>query len=155
MESDILQFDYVLSFTDEEATGMLIPQTAWDHVSSGIHLTLVGRLLSHRSVQFEALKGALIQLIQAAHGLTVRKVSEFRFRLVFAHVEDLRRVLELRPWIFDRNLVLLQPLMQWEDPLLVNLGWCPFIVHIHDLRYGQRSVEVVCYIGRFLGCLVE
>ncbi|KAK4417244.1 hypothetical protein Salat_2550000 [Sesamum alatum] len=56
--------------------------------------------------------------------------------------EDLRRVLDLRPWVFDKNLLILQTLSQSEDPLSVNLDWCPFFVHIHNLPYGQRTLEV-------------
>ncbi|KAK4415198.1 hypothetical protein Salat_2627000 [Sesamum alatum] len=81
----------------------------------------------------------------------VRKVSDDRFCLVFHHIEDLRQVMEMRPWNFDKNLILLQPLSHQTDPLTINLDWCPFFVHIHDLRYGQCTVEVVRYIGNYLG----
>ncbi|KAK4430690.1 Vesicle-associated membrane protein [Sesamum alatum] len=116
MESDIMKFDSILSLTEEEATSVVIPQTVWDKGYGGYCLTLVGRLLSHRLVHFEALK-------------------------VFNHSEDLRRVLEMHPWIFDRNLVVLQPLTQSDDPMSVSLDWCPFFIHIHDLLYAQRSLE--------------
>ncbi|KAK4435172.1 hypothetical protein Salat_0680500 [Sesamum alatum] len=106
-------------------------------------------------IHFEALKGRLIQLIQAARGVTIRKISETRFCLVFNHKEDLRRALDMRPWIIDRNLVVLQPLSQPEDPLSISLEWCPFFVHIHDLQLGQRSVDVLRYIGNYVGAWLD
>ncbi|KAK4416785.1 hypothetical protein Salat_2504000 [Sesamum alatum] len=61
--------------------------------------------------------------------------------LLFNHAEDFLGVLELRPWIFDKNLVVLGPLSARDDPLLVNLDWCPFFVDVHDLKLGQWTVE--------------
>ncbi|KAK4431347.1 hypothetical protein Salat_0896800 [Sesamum alatum] len=89
--------DKVLSLMDEEVADFTIPQATWDCGIGACHLTLVGRLVSHRSVHFEALKGSLTHLIQASRGLLIRKVSESRFCLVFNHIEDLRRVLDMRP----------------------------------------------------------
>ncbi|KAK4423004.1 hypothetical protein Salat_1883000 [Sesamum alatum] len=155
MESDILKLDSVLSLSVEEASGPVIPLSEWNKGLDGYDLTLIGRLLSHRSVPFEALKGTLIQLIQAARGVTMRKISEERFCLVFNHIEDIRRVLVMRPWIFYRNLVVLQPLSLSDDPLSISLDWCPFFVHIHDLNCGQRSVAVVRHIGKAVGSWLD
>ncbi|KAK4418218.1 hypothetical protein Salat_2234500 [Sesamum alatum] len=155
MESDILNLDSALSLTEEEATSVVIPQSDWDKGVDGYRFTLVGHLLSHRLIHFEALKVRLIQLIQAARGVTVRKLLETRFCWVFNHEEDLRQALDMRPWIIDRNLVVLQPLSQPEDPLSISLDWCPFFVHIHDLRLGQRSVDVLRYIGNYVGVWLD
>ncbi|KAK4413728.1 hypothetical protein Salat_2785600 [Sesamum alatum] len=71
--------------------------------------------------------------------------------LVFNHREDLRRALEMRPWTFDRNLIILQRVNQQEDPSNICLDWSPLYVHIHDLRYGQRTLDVLRYIVSCLG----
>ncbi|KAK4435264.1 hypothetical protein Salat_0689700 [Sesamum alatum] len=147
--------DKVLSLLDAEVADFTIPQTTWDSRSGGFHLTLVGRLVSHRSVHFEALKSVLVQLIQATRGVSIRKISESRFCLLFNHIEDLRRVLDMRPWIFDRNLIVLRQLSPKEDPLSLNLDWCPFFVHVHDLPYRLRSIEIIRYIGGSLGSWLD
>ncbi|KAK4430767.1 hypothetical protein Salat_0838400 [Sesamum alatum] len=155
MESDILKLDSALSLTADEASGVVIPQSDWSKGLDGYGLTLVGPLLSHRSVHFEALKWQLLQLFQVARGATMRKISKSRFCLVFNHIEDLRRTLDLHPWVFERNLVVLSPLAQHDDPLTIPLEWCPFFIHIHDLGYGQRSVEVIRRIGNYLGAWLD
>ncbi|KAK4428567.1 hypothetical protein Salat_1156500 [Sesamum alatum] len=88
-------------------------------------------------------------------GVTIHKVSEARFCLVFNHCEDLQRVLDLRQWIFYCNLVVLQPLSLAVDPLSMNLDWCPFFVHVNDSPFGQRTVDVVCFIGESLGARLD
>ncbi|KAK4438678.1 hypothetical protein Salat_0202300 [Sesamum alatum] len=101
MDGDILRLDLVLSLMVEEGEGVCIPQSEWDKGAGGFRLSLVGRLLSHRPVHFDALKDSLTSMFQTVRGVVVRKVSESCFN----HFEDLRRVLDLRPWIFDRNFV--------------------------------------------------
>ncbi|KAK4421993.1 hypothetical protein Salat_2150000 [Sesamum alatum] len=112
MENDILKLDAVLSLTEDEASGVVISQSAWDKGLGAYHLTLVGRLLSHRTVHFEALRGSLAHLIQATRGMA---------------------------------------LSQFDEPLAVNLDWSPFFVHIHDLPYGQHTLDVIVHIGTCLG----
>ncbi|KAK4415662.1 hypothetical protein Salat_2673600 [Sesamum alatum] len=141
MDSDILKMDKVISLMDEEMANFIIPQEIWDRSFGCLHLSLVGRLVSHRSVHFEAMKGSLVYLIQASRGVSIRKVLESWFCLVFNHVEDLRRVLDMWPWIFYRNLIVLQQLSPQEDPLSLNLDWCPFFVHVHDLPYGLQTIK--------------
>ncbi|KAK4434504.1 hypothetical protein Salat_0613200 [Sesamum alatum] len=56
------------------------------------------------------------------------------------------------PWIFDKKPThFFQQLSHLDDPLAVNLDWCPFFVHVHDLPYGQRTLEVIKYIGAYSG----
>ncbi|KAK4417048.1 hypothetical protein Salat_2530300 [Sesamum alatum] len=155
MESDLLKLDIVLSLTEDEAPGLVIPQSGWEKGAGGFRLMLVRRLLTHRSVLFDSLKDSLVRRFQTAQGVSVRKVSDSHFCLVFNHFEDLQRVLDLRPWIFDRSLVVLQPLASTADPLTTNLDWCPFFVHVHDLLYAQRTVAVLRYIGDCLGAWMD
>ncbi|KAK4424716.1 hypothetical protein Salat_1665200 [Sesamum alatum] len=56
----------------------------------------------------------------AVRGVSIRKVSDSRSCLTFNHPEDLRRILELRPWIFYKNLIVLQPIPPKENPLLIR-----------------------------------
>ncbi|KAK4438736.1 hypothetical protein Salat_0208200 [Sesamum alatum] len=155
MDGDILRLDSVLSLIVEEGEGVCIPQSDWTIGLGGFRLTLVGRLLSPRSVNFEVLKDSLTCMFHTVRGVVVRKVSESRFCLIFNHFEDLRRVLDLRPWIFYRNLVVLQPLSSSADPIEVNLDWSPFFVHVHDLPLAQRTVAVMRYIGARLGAWLD
>ncbi|KAK4423213.1 hypothetical protein Salat_1904100 [Sesamum alatum] len=124
MESDILQFDYVLSLTEDEAAGVVIRQAAWDKGSSAYRLAPVGRLLSHRTVLFDALKGFLVHLIQATRGMVVHKVSESRFCLVFSHQGDLRR----------RTLAVIQHIGDCVGSWLSE----------HDIAWDISFYETVC-----------
>ncbi|KAK4424802.1 hypothetical protein Salat_1673800 [Sesamum alatum] len=73
-------------------------------------LTLVGRLLSHRPANFDALTRTFLMLLRPTKGVNIRRVAENRYCFVFNHIVDLRRTLSLRPWTFDCNLLIIQPL---------------------------------------------
>ncbi|KAK4438487.1 hypothetical protein Salat_0183000 [Sesamum alatum] len=77
------------------------------------------------------------------------------FPIEFNHVVDLNRTLSLRPWIFDRNLLILQPWTVEPSPTEVDLGWSPFFVHVHGLPYTLRTIEVVGFIGRTIGAWAD
>ncbi|KAK4424571.1 hypothetical protein Salat_1650600 [Sesamum alatum] len=155
MEGADLLLDSSLTLTDVEEAGVTLPPCVWPSRWLGISLTLVGRLLSHRSVNFEALRNSLSSLLRPVRGMSVQRVDDVRFCLEFNHVVDLNRTLSLCPWIFDRNLLILQPWTVEPSPTEVDLGWSPFFVHVHRLPYTLRTIEVVGFIGRTIGAWAD
>ncbi|KAK4439151.1 hypothetical protein Salat_0250000 [Sesamum alatum] len=81
------------------------------------------------------------------------------FRLTFVgrlpFDSDLCRGLDLLPWTFDWNLVVIQSLSPTANPLSVDLDWCPFFINVHDLSFAQRTFVVVHYIGKCLGAWLD
>ncbi|KAL0438846.1 UNVERIFIED_CONTAM: hypothetical protein Slati_2367600 [Sesamum latifolium] len=111
MDKDILKMEAVLSLTEGEPEAIVMSHSTWQSSNANHHLTLVGTLLSHKPVNFEALRNTLLNLIRLMRGITISKIQENRFYFVFNHVVDLKRTLDLRPWTFDRNLLIIQPLL--------------------------------------------
>ncbi|KAK4415195.1 hypothetical protein Salat_2626700 [Sesamum alatum] len=87
-----------LSLTEAEEEAVLIPIEDWHKENHALLLSLVGRILSHRAVNFGALKQTLMNLIRPVCGMQVYKVSDER------------------------------PLAAGEDPADVCLDWSPFHV---------------------------
>ncbi|CAN1300616.1 hypothetical protein LINPERPRIM_LOCUS24644 [Linum perenne] len=54
-------------------------------------------------------------------GMVVEELDNRKLLFRFRHIIDLRRVLELGPWIFDSSLLVLKELKQGENPLQVEL----------------------------------
>ncbi|KAK4391524.1 hypothetical protein Sango_1930200 [Sesamum angolense] len=64
---------------------------------------------------------------------------------------ELDRALEGCPWSFHKDILILNGLKQEENPRQVDLNWCEFLVHIHDLPIWNMNLGVAMYIGNHIG----
>ncbi|CAN1780695.1 hypothetical protein LINPERHAP1_LOCUS15167 [Linum perenne] len=71
--------------------------------------------------------------------------------LRFNHIVDLRRVVDLGPWSFDQNLLVLRELKSGETPTTVDLRYVDFWIHVTNLSVSLFSATV----GKALGDYVE
>ncbi|KAK4428724.1 hypothetical protein Salat_1172300 [Sesamum alatum] len=135
---------------EEEDDCIVLPNTIPSSPIT-LDLTLVGQLLSHRSTNFDALTRTFFMLLSPAKGVNIRRVAENHYCFVFNHIVDLRHTLSLRPWTFDRNLLIIQPLSLGMAPEEVSLDWSPFFVRVHGIPYGLRSSDTARMIGSKIG----
>ncbi|KAL0326615.1 UNVERIFIED_CONTAM: hypothetical protein Sangu_1739500 [Sesamum angustifolium] len=87
--------------------------------------------------------------------MSVWRISEERFCLKFNHSLDLLRVLEGRPWVFDKNLIILEQVGNNDRPEEVCLDWCPFTVFVHDLPLPRQTRDIAEHIGNKLGQFID
>ncbi|KAK4414789.1 hypothetical protein Salat_2585800 [Sesamum alatum] len=59
----------------------------------------------------------------------------------------IQRVVEGCPWAFDKNLLVLKAISAEENPMNVNLDWCDFFVHAHDVPIGKMTKPIAQFIG--------
>ncbi|KAL0352088.1 UNVERIFIED_CONTAM: LINE-1 retrotransposable element O protein [Sesamum calycinum] len=78
-----------------------------------------------------------------------------RFLLKFFHSVDRDRVLASGPWAFEKNLVVLAPVSDIDNPAEVDLAWCDFHVRIHGLPLGKMTPEIASIIGGKIGRLKD
>ncbi|KAL0321162.1 UNVERIFIED_CONTAM: hypothetical protein Sradi_5377700 [Sesamum radiatum] len=152
-----VEIELNLSLTGEEDVENSIPTDVWNKGgnSDGIKFGVVGRLLSHRNSNFDALKSTLSALLQPVKGMSMWRISEERFCIRFNHRLDFQRALEGRPWSFDKNLLLLEPIVENVNPDVVDLEWCPFTIHVHDLPLTQHNRNMAEFIGGKIGKFLE
>ncbi|KAK4438712.1 hypothetical protein Salat_0205700 [Sesamum alatum] len=140
----------MLSLTEEKTEQVKIPDAIWKQ-SEDVHLMVIGRVLSRKWVNFEALKIGLIRMLNPGKGMTVRSLNDERFLIAFNHRIDKRRAIEGGPWIFDKQLIVLNTIDRGDNPLDICLDKCAFTVFIHDIPYSQRTHEMARHIGQSLG----
>ncbi|KAL0410932.1 UNVERIFIED_CONTAM: hypothetical protein Slati_3682900 [Sesamum latifolium] len=115
----------------------------------------VGKVLSHRNTNFDALRNVLTSLLQPVKGVVIKRVSEERFCLQFNHRLDMQRALEGRLWVFDKNLLLLESVDDGKNPLDVCLDSCPFTVFVHDIPLSLQTKNIAEHIGNKLGRFID
>ncbi|KAK4433419.1 hypothetical protein Salat_1104200 [Sesamum alatum] len=138
-----------LSLTEEEDEGLVVSvQNLQDHNADYSNaLMLVGRVLSHRTSNFDLLKSTIQSLLQPVKGLQIRRVSEDGFCLYFNHKLDLQRALDGRPWVFDRSLLIMERVEDGNNPLDISLDWSPFTVLVHDIPLSLQTSIIAEHIG--------
>ncbi|KAK4433454.1 hypothetical protein Salat_1107700 [Sesamum alatum] len=112
---------------------------------------VVGRLLSNKGFHFDSLRSTILQSFNPLKGADVKLIGDNRWLFRFNHHLDQRRVLENYPWAFDKHLLILHSVDAEENPATVDLEWCEFHVHVHDLPLGKMTREMAEFIGNHIG----
>ncbi|KAL0458596.1 UNVERIFIED_CONTAM: hypothetical protein Slati_0486800 [Sesamum latifolium] len=128
-----------LRLTEREGGGEVIPDGLWSAASENHQLFLVGRLLSNKQPKFEALASSIKSMLNPVKGLKMRRLEGGRFLIRFNHIIDRNQTLEGCPWSFKKNTLIFSGLGINENPLNVNLDWCKFYVHVHDLPLSKMN----------------
>ncbi|KAL0325489.1 UNVERIFIED_CONTAM: putative mitochondrial protein [Sesamum radiatum] len=132
-----------------------MPTGIWhsDPENGGFHV--VGCVLSHKPYHVAALKTVLKSSLNPAKGMDISFIEGDRFLLKFFHSVDRDQVLASGPWAFEKNLVVLAPMSDIDNPAEVDLAWCDFHVRIHGLPLGKMTPEIASFIGGKIGRLKD
>lgn len=120
-----------------------------------LSLCLVGRFLTSRPINFNAMEHTLAALWQPFEQVSVRREEGDRYVFQFYHSVDVQRVLDMRPCTFNNHLLVLEKLEGFSHPSEVPLTHVPFWIQVHGLPSGFFSERVVTRIGNELGVFME
>ncbi|KAK4426793.1 hypothetical protein Salat_1448000 [Sesamum alatum] len=155
MEAEIQRLGWALQLTEDEGNGLRLSEDLCDEPTTGNDLFLVGRLLIPRDVNFKGLARSLKGMMNPVKGMDIKASPEGRFLLHFNHTIDKQRVLARCPWSFEKGLIILNDVPTNANPMHVDLNWCDFIVHVHDLPLSKVTLGVAPHIGNQLGLFEE
>ena len=88
-------------------------------------------------------------------GVLISDVEEDLFLVEFGDKRDKQKVLDMSPWSYEKNLVLLQDFDGDAVPKDINLIWSPFWVQIFNLPLKSRTRETGWRIGCNLGEVMD
>ncbi|KAK4421419.1 hypothetical protein Salat_2092400 [Sesamum alatum] len=155
MDEEIARMNRALSFTVEEEQGLVIRRDLWLGGSNDPSLILVGRILTHRGINFAALCSTFLCAANPRNGLEFTRISTDCFLLHFRHHVDQRRILDSGPWNFDNHLILLGEFGQGDDPLTMDLHYYDFTVRIQGISGSQLNPTLGRLIGSKLGTVKQ
>lgn len=116
---------------------------------------LVGRLLTEKNVNFQAMQNVLASIWRPREGIEIHDLGSQRYSFVFFHVLDLQKVLDGGPWTFEQNLLLHHKLEANEDPYQVQLNTTDMWVQVYDLPRGMLSEKILQSIGNHIGTFLK
>lgn len=95
------------------------------------------------------------KIIRLVEGVSMKDISAGHFLFQLFHSEDLNRVFEGGPWIFDNCMLLLRKVYPGELPATVPLFHLNIWVQIYFLPVGFMKKTVGKQIGDFIGFFLE
>ena len=118
-------------------------------------LSLVGRFLTDRSINFNFMRDRLSHLWRPGKGVCISEFANQRYIFKFFHVVDLKRVMAGGPWTYDNHLLILHWIQPGEYPNQIPLNSIDIWVQIFDLPSSCMSKSVGKQLGNYLGSFLE
>lgn len=110
-----------LNLNDADSEGLILDDDLIPSLVDEYQLCLVGRFLTEKKMDFEAMKNTLIPIWQSIKGMDVKELGQNRYIFRFFHERDLCRVLNDSPWSLSNQILILRRLLLGEQPSQVPL----------------------------------
>ncbi|KAI8024636.1 Uncharacterized protein LOK49_LG02G00834 [Camellia lanceoleosa] len=155
MVDSLLDLMRTLSLTSEEDTVVNLSGDSTTLMRGKSDLCLVGKLLTRRPVNFDAMQSTLSSVWQPTKGMQVRVFGDNLFVFVFGHAVDKRRVLSNGRWTFDKHLLMLGEMDPTVQPSDIRLIMVHFWVHVCNLPLILMNKEVGQIVGNTIGQFLD
>lgn len=142
-----------LSIEDEENGGFIIEEAAI--LANKESYTLVGRFLTEKNINFNAMQNVLASLWRPKEGMEVHDLGDYRYSFVFYHTMDLQKVLEGGPWSFEQNTLVYDIILAESDPKIMKLNDIDIWVQVYDIPKGFISENILSGVGNFVGTFLK
>lgn len=116
---------------------------------------LIGMIGTDRKINREAFKTVLSRIWRTAGPVVFKEVQNNVWVFEFVECDDKRRVLEGRPWSFDRHILVLKDFDGSIPPSQMQFSHSPFWIQVHDMPLLCMNKAVGSKIGESLGELED
>ena len=144
-----------LNFMEEEDTRIDLDSTSTKAAKAVGKCCAIMKIWTQRSINLDALRKNLRMLWKPNKGVQISEVEEEVFLVEFGDVKDKKKVLDMCPWSYEKQLVIIQ---EFEGELTlkeIDLKWVPFWVQIYNLPLKSKTRETGWVIGSSLGSVLQ
>ena len=121
-----------LTFTEEEGEDIELGCKRTRVVREIGKNCLVMKILMQHIIVLDALQKHLKMLWKPNRGLWIFEIEEEMYLVEFGDGRDKKRILEMCPWSYEKQLVLLQEFEGERVPKEIIIKWTPFWVKIYN-----------------------
>ena len=144
-----------LSLTEDEQSDDIVKKEWLDDQEEVKQNCLLGKLMTRKNVNVEAMNSVFIKIWKISYGLSIREVGDRLFLFHFEDILERDRILQKQPWSFNKSLMVLKEIDGNKQLEEVNMDWCPFRVQIHGLPLGLMNEKIGTVLGDAIGDLEE
>ena len=144
-----------LTFMEEEDTSIKLDSSSTNAARKVGKYCAVIKILSQRSINVDALRKNLRMLWKPNKGVQISKLEEDLYLVEFGDEKDKRKVLDMCPWSYEKQLVLIQEFEGRLTPKEIEVKWAQFWVQIYTIPLNSRTRETSWAIGSCLGAVID
>ena len=144
-----------LTFTEEEGEGIELGSESTRAAREIGKNCLVMKILTQRIIVLDALRKHLKMLWKPNRGIWISEIDEDLYLVEFGDGRDKKRILEMCPWSYEKQLVLLQEFEGERVPKDITIKWTPFWVQIYNLPLMSMTRESGMEIGGKIGRVLD
>ncbi|XP_030941471.1 uncharacterized protein At4g02000-like [Quercus lobata] len=144
-----------LSFTEEEADDVELGSGSTKVAIERGRFCAVLKVLTNKSVSLDALRKNLRMMWKLKKEMKLSEIEEDLFLVEFGDEKDKRKVIDMSPWSYEKQLVIIQEFEAELTPKEIELKWSPFWVQMFNLPLKCRTRETGMVIGSKLGEVLE
>ena len=135
---------------DEEEYGAEVPKP----MEATVH-RLAGRFFTKRMLNVEAIARTFKPLWKPTGELKLRDLGENILLFEFSDSLDLTRVLEFKPWTFNKNIVVFREVTEVEEVPTLEFSMVNFWVQLHNLPHTSLNQATGEAIGKSIGKVID
>ena len=138
-------------FTEEEDESIVLGSSSTKVAMDLGKNCLVMKILSCKSILLDSLRKNLRMIWKLNKGVQISEIENETYMVEFSDKKDKKKVLEMSPWSFEKQLILLQEFKGEQAPKKISLTRSPFWIQIHNLPLKSRTRETSRAIGTTIG----
>ena len=155
MEDELEELWKKLTFTEEEDTGIELDSRSTSAAMKVGKYCAVMKILSQRSINIDALRKNLRMLWKPNKGVQISEIEEELYLVEFGDEKDKKKVLDMCPWSYEKQLILIQEFEGKLTPKEIEIKWVPFWVQIYNLPLNSRTRDTGWAIRSCLGVVLD
>ncbi|XP_042952204.1 uncharacterized protein LOC122289286 [Carya illinoinensis] len=140
-----------LKLTEEEQQELVLPEETIQSIKIRGSHCIFALNLNGRSVNREAFKSTMAKVWNLEGWITFKEIGFNKFLIEFQLLSDKRKVLQGRPWSFDRHLICMKDFKDDLAPNEISFKTEPFWVQLHNVPFAVMNVEQGVKLGSVIG----
>jgi hypothetical protein len=144
-----------ISLSEGEKAGITITEGEIEEVRAQGGRCLVGWIWMTKKVNKDAFKAMLIRIWRITRRVIFKELDDNIWLFEFEEVDDLQRVLDGRPWSFDRQILVINEFDGKTPPAHMAFKQSLFWVQVHDMPLLCMTKGIAAKIGESMGKLVD
>lgn len=144
-----------LSFTEEEGEGIELGSDTTRAAKEVGKNSAIMKIMTLRFISLDTLRKNLRMLWRTNKWVNISELEAELFLVEFGDEKDKKKVLDMSPWSFEKQLVIIQEFEGEQIPKEMEVKWSPFWIQIFNLPLMNRTKETGWVIGSSLGDVME